>query len=249
MLGPDNPWFFCPRANPHAAVRLFCIPYAGGSAPIFRSWPDGLPAQVEVFAVQLPGRGGRLKEKPYTRLITLVEDLAHAIQPYLDRPAAIFGHSFGALVSFELARQLRKRSGPLPIHLFLSGYHAPHLADPDPPISSLSDADFVERLRSLNGTPRQVLEEKALMQLLLPTLRADFEALETYLYIPEKPLDCPITVFGGLQDLQLTPDRLEAWRAHTYDSFNIYMLPGDHFFLHTSQALLLSNLSQVLKRQ
>jgi medium-chain acyl-[acyl-carrier-protein] hydrolase len=107
----------------------------------------------------------------------------------------------------------------------------------------------VERLRSLNGTPRQVLEEKALMQLLLPTLRADFEALETYLYIPEKPLDCPITVFGGLQDLQLTPDRLEAWRAHTYDSFNIYMLPGDHFFLHTSQALLLSNLSQVLKRQ
>jgi medium-chain acyl-[acyl-carrier-protein] hydrolase len=150
----------------------------------------------------------------------------------------------GGLVSFELARLLRKKYNKSPVHLFVSGYRAPQVPDPDPPIHALPRPEFLEELRRLNGTPEAVLENTELMQLLPPAIRADFAVIETYAYIPESPLNCPITTFGGLQDREVSCDDLKAWIEQTNAAFSLHMLPGDHFFLQSAQPLLLQSLSQ-----
>jgi medium-chain acyl-[acyl-carrier-protein] hydrolase len=241
-----SPWLLPARPDPNAALRLFCFPYAGGSARIFRSWPQRLPPSVEVCAVQLPGRGSRLREPPFTDLDTLLRALAEALLPYLDQPFAFFGHSMGALIGFELARRLRERELPGPIRLFVSGHRAPQLDRHDPPSYDLPEPEFLEELRRINGTPGEVLEHPELIQLLLPLLRADFKVVQAYLYKPRPPLDSPITAFGGLQDEDVSREQMAAWREQTTAEFSLHMLPGDHFFIHTSEALLLEVLSRRL---
>ena len=241
-----NSWVICPKPNPLAVLRLFCFPYAGGSSFIFRTWSDSLPQSVEVCAIELPGRGKQMKLPPFNKIEPLVDEIASVIHPYLDKPFAFFGHSMGGLVSFQLARLLRKKYGIYPVNLFISGRRAPQIPDADPPIHKLPEPAFIEELRHLNGTPREVLENAELMQLFLPILRADFAVLETYIYTSEPPLECPITVFGGLQDLEVSCDKLEAWQEQTKADFNLHMFPGDHFFLHSAQSLLLENLAQYL---
>lgn len=201
---------------------------------------------LEVCPVELPGRGKRITSAPFTRLQLLVQAIAIALLPYLDKPFAFFGHSMGGLVTFELARLLRKNYGISPVHLFVSGYRAPQVPDPDPPIHALPEPEFLEKLRRLNGTPKAVLENAELMQLLLPALRADFAVIETYAYTPESPLDCPITAFGGLQDREVPYDALKVWQEQTNAAFSLHMLPGDHFFLQSAEPLLLQLLSQEL---
>lgn len=236
----------CPKPNPQAGLRLFCFPYAGGRASIFRTWPDSLPMTIEVCSVELPGRASRLNEPPFTRLLPLVQALADALSPHLYKPFAFFGHSLGALVSFELARQLRAQGAPAPVHLFVSGVGAPHIRNPDSAVHGLPEPQLKDKLRRLNGTPTAVLEHAELMQIMLPILRADFAIYETYAYADEPPLGCPISVFGGVQDRAVSRERLEAWRDQTSTSFSLRMLPGDHFFIHTAQSLLLRMLSQEL---
>lgn len=242
----DNSWVKFPKPNPQAKLRLFCFPYAGGGALSFRAWQDSLPHTVEVCPIELPGRGTRLLEPPFTRLEPLTQEIAHALLPHLDKPFAFFGHSMGGLVSFELARLLCREYGSSPVHLFVSCRRAPQVPDPNPPIHTLPEPEFLEELRRLNGTPEAVLENTELMQLLLPILRADFEVIETYVYAPEPPLECGITAFGGLQDRKVSYDDLEVWREQTSDSFSVQMLPGDHFFINSSQPLLLQALSRKL---
>lgn len=244
-VAPD-PWLACRKRKPHARLRLFCFPYAGGSAAIFRTWPDGLPADVEVCPVQLPGRGTRLMEPPFTRLSPLIQALAHALFPLLDKPFALFGHSLGALVSFELARHLRRQYGLHPVRLFVSAGRAPQIPHRDLPMHSLPGEEFVAKLRRLNGTPSEVFEHEELMEIVLPLLRADFALYETYVYSTEPPLNCPISTFGGLQDRNVSHGDLVAWRDQTTGSFSLRMFPGDHFFLNTTQPLLLRVLSQEL---
>lgn len=183
---------------------------------------------------------------PFTRLSPLVQAIAHALLPHLDKRFAFFGHSMGGLISFELARLLRRDYGLSPVHLFVSGCSAPQIPDSDPPIHALPEPAFLEELFRLNGTPEAVLENAELMQLLLPTLRADFAVLETYVYAPEPPLNCPITAFGGLQDREVSCDCLEAWREQTNATFSLQVFSGDHFFLHSAQPLLLQVLFQEL---
>lgn len=235
------------RPNPQATLRLFCFPYAGGGASIFRDWPNHLPETIEVYSVQLPGRGSRLMEAPFTRMPDLVDTVAQAILPHLDKPFAFFGHSMGAMISFELSRLLRKRQRLEPQHLFVSAAGAPQTFDAGHMIHNLPDSKFLKRLRELNGTPREILESSELMQLMLPTLRADFAVSETYLYTHEPPLDCAITAFGGLQDYEVSRKRLEAWRSQTNAAFSLQMFAGDHFFLHHAQRLLQA-LSKELRR-
>ena len=171
-------------------------------------------------------------------MLSLVQTIAPFLLPYLDKPFAFFGHSMGALVSFELARLLHKEYKCSPSHLFVSGRRAPQVPDPDPPIHTLPNSEFLQELRRLNGTPEAVLQNDELMQLLLPTLRADFAVLETYVYTPQPLLDYPITAFGGLQDPEVCCEVLEAWRDQTRAAFSLHKFPGDHFFLHTAQSLL-----------
>ena len=239
-------WVSWRSPNPQASLRLFCFPYAGGAALPFRTWPDSLPIAIELCPVELPGRGKRITSVPFTRLQLLVQAIAIALLPYLDKPFAFFGHSMGGLVSFELARLLHKNYGKSPVHLFVSGNRAPQVPDPDPPIHALPEPEFLEELRRLNGTPAAVLENAELMQLLLPAIRADFAVVETYAYTPEPSLDCPITAFGGLQDREVSCDDLKGWQEQTNAAFSLHMLPGDHFFLQSAQPLLLQSLSQEL---
>jgi medium-chain acyl-[acyl-carrier-protein] hydrolase len=152
----------------------------------------------------------------------------------------------GALISFELARLLRKEHNIIPAHLFVSGRHAPQVPDPKPPIHALSEPEFKEELRRFNGTPEAVLQNAELMQLLVPILRADFAVVETYVYKTEPPLNCPITAFGGTEDEEVSYDELQAWQEQTNTEFSLHMFTGDHFFLHSAQTLLLQLLSKEL---
>jgi medium-chain acyl-[acyl-carrier-protein] hydrolase len=242
---PATQWFSCHRPNEQAALRLFCFPYAGGGAPIFWNWMDHLPRSVEVCPVQLPGRGSRGAEAPHTRLRSLVEELAEALYPYMDKPSVFYGHSMGALISFELARELRRRHGFAPERLIVSGCSAPQRVTWDE-THELPDDLFIEHLRELNGTPAELLDHQELMQLMLPVIRADFAALETYEYDEEPPLGCPLTAIGGLQDDTVSIDDLKSWREQTASSFTVRMLPGDHFFIHSAKEQLLQVLSREL---
>jgi medium-chain acyl-[acyl-carrier-protein] hydrolase len=240
-------WIAFRKSNPLARLRLFCFPYAGSSASIFRTWSDSLPVDVEACPVQFPGRGTRLLETPFTRLTPLIEALAQALVPLLDKPFAFFGHSLGALVGFELARQLRRQSGVQPVRLFVAADRAPQIPRRDRPIHALPEGEFMDELRRLKGIPGKVLEEAELMQIMLTVLRADFAVYETYVYATEPPLHCPITAVGGLQDQRVTRGDLEAWREQTSGAFSLRMFPGDHFFWNTTQPLLLQVLSDELR--
>jgi medium-chain acyl-[acyl-carrier-protein] hydrolase len=241
-----DPWLTWPRPNPRAALRLFCLPYAGGSALIYRNWPEGLPSAVEVCAIQIPGRGSRMHERPFRKLLPLVGVLKQSILPHLDRPFAFFGHSMGAAIAFELSRLLKKEHGLEPLHLYVSGRRSPSLPNDVPMTYNSPDPEFFKHLRQLNGTPREVLAHPDLMALMMPVLRADFELIQTYTYEEGPPLDCPITVFGGLQDEDTSKEQLQAWRGLTAGAFDLMMLEGDHFFIQTHEQLFLRLLSKEL---
>jgi medium-chain acyl-[acyl-carrier-protein] hydrolase len=246
-MGSDQ-WVVKPRVNPGAALRLFCLPYAGGGSQVFRSWAARLPAAVEVCPIELPGRGVRLKEPLFTAVPPLVEALAQNLEKHLDKPFAFFGHSMGGLLSFELTRYFRRHGLRSPAHVFVSGRGAPQMPGNQPPMHTLPEPEFISELGRLNGTPKEVLEHAELMQLMLPILRADFSVCETYLYEPEPPLDCPITAFGGTEDDNVSLERLQGWCEQTTAAFAHHVLPGGHFFLHTAQPAVLQLLSQGLTR-
>jgi medium-chain acyl-[acyl-carrier-protein] hydrolase len=217
---------------------------------VFRTWADELPRDIEVCAVQLPGRETRLREPPFARLEPMVQQLADVLAPHLTRPFAFFGYSMGALVSFELTRQLRRRRATGPVHLFVAARAAPQLPWEESALHQLSDADLVTRICDrYDGIPQAVRQEAELMKLLLPLLRADLAVLETYAYTPDEPLDCPVSAYGGLADRVVTRDRLEAWRAQTSAMFSLRILPGSHFFLNTARAQLLQAVSQSLNAE
>jgi medium-chain acyl-[acyl-carrier-protein] hydrolase len=243
---PVDRWIVRFRQNGQARLRLFCFSYAGGGASIFRSWPDALPPEVEVCAVQLPGRENRIGEPAYTRIGPLVEALVDALYPYLDRPFAFFGHSMGALVSFELARELRRTRDRHPFGLYLAAFRAPHLPNPNIRIYHLPSEVFKVVLRA-EGIPETILQNEELMQAMLPTLRADFELCDTYEHREEPPLACPLSIFGGLEDVRISATDLEAWPVHTSAACSLSMLPGSHFFVHSAQDLLLPMISQNLR--
>jgi len=243
----SDSWIAFRKPNPQARLRLFCFPYAGSGASIFRTWPDALPADVEVCPVQFPGRGTRLMETPFTQLTPLVQALTQALVPLMDKPFAFFGHSLGALVSFELARQLRRQAGVQPVHMFVSADRAPQIPQRNSPIHALPEEEFLDELRRLNGIPGKVWQELDLMQFMLPVLRADFAVYETYAYSTEAPFNCPFSIFGGLQDRRVSRGELEAWRDQTSGSFSLRMFPGDHFFLNATQPLLLQVMSEELR--
>lgn len=240
-------WIAYREANPRARLRMFCFPYAGGGASIYRGWGALLPSDVEVCPIQLPGRETRLREQPYERLAPMILAIADFLPPYLDLPFVFFGHSMGSMISYELTRELRRRGNPLPLHLFVSGRRAPHLPLREKPIYDLPEDEFVEELRKFNGTPEEVLQHEELMKLLMPILRADFAVNDTYTYAEEPPFgQAGISAFGGLGDEQITREDVDGWRDHTRGRFRIRMLPGDHFFVHSARDLILESVARDL---
>ena len=229
-------------------IRLFCFPYAGGGAGVFRAWQDDLPETIQVCPIQLPGRENRFREPPFARLENLVEALATALFPLFNMPFALFGHSMGALIAFELARTLRA-TGVVPTHLFVGAARPPHLHKTDAPIHLLEDKKFVDALRRrVNGIPEAVLRSPDLLQALLPTLRADLALCERYLYARGEPLDCPISALGGEQDQTIELQQLAGWRVHTRASFDLQRFPGNHFFIAEARTPVLRSIITALSK-
>lgn len=249
MRHATNRWITCLRSLPAARLRLICIPYAGGGASVFRKWPDLLPPEIELCAVQLPGRETRILETPLADLEALTDQLRTAIAPYLNRPFALFGHSKGALVAYVLTRALRRHGDPLPIHLFASGRRAPHLPARRGNLHHLPDHAFIQELRRLGGTPEEVLQNPEMMDYLLPMLRADFRLTEAYVHEEEPPLDVPISAYGGESDAHVSVEEIVAWEAHTRRAFRTCIYPGGHFFLHTESTRLFQELGHALASQ
>ncbi|RAQ93959.1 thioesterase II family protein [Thermogemmatispora tikiterensis] len=242
-------WVRRPRRLSQPALRLFCLPYAGGDHTLFQRWPDLLPEAVrdhlEICPIQLPGRAHRIREYPlFTSMPMLINTLvpptlaASPLAPWLDRPFAFFGASLGGLIAFELARALSTRHQLSPVALCVAACRAPHLPGPHPleGMEHFSDEEVIEHVRALGGTPEYVLADARLLPVILPKLRADALLEATYAYVPDVALDCPITVCGGEQDVFVGLPELVAWQAHTYSTFRLQQFPGDHFFVRDAPA-------------
>jgi medium-chain acyl-[acyl-carrier-protein] hydrolase len=240
--------WFC-HWNPNGTtgrLRLFCFHYAGGGASFCREWPDHCQQAFEIIGVQLPGREHRLREQPYTNMNTLLNDLALAIVPQLNQPCAFFGHSLGATVAFELARLLQHRGLHGPRHLFVSSRSPRAEADIDG-LLALSDDDLAREVqRQYGGIPAAVVADKELLSLIVPPLRADLQLLENYVYRQGPRLACPITAFGGSEDLCTGPKELEQWADETRASFRREVLPGGHFYLRDVPRLLTARMIALL---
>lgn len=229
---PDSLWFPKLGNSSNASCRLFCFPYAGGSSFIYNSWSKTIADNIEIIAIQLPGRANRMTEKPFTNVDPLIEILTEKILPLTSMPFAFFGHSMGAIISYELAVSLMKEANIEPVQLFVSGRSAPHLAAREKITYNLPDAEFVKEIAKLNGTPKEILQNAELLELLFPLLRADFELVETYKFRNHAPLKCPISAFGGSDDEEVSIDDLKAWRRQTVSDFKLNILEGDHFFIN-----------------
>ncbi|MGH3786771.1 MAG: thioesterase II family protein [Pseudonocardiaceae bacterium] len=230
-------WVQVSRRRPGARLRLICLPPAGGGASTYRDWPGQLPDEVEVVSAQLPGRESRFTESPIASMEQLAGPLLAGLDDYLERPFALFGHSMGALIAFELARRLRL-GGVQPVHLFASGCRAPHLPSRSH-WHTLPDGQFLTALQELGGIPPELLAEPEFLAAMLPTLRSDCTLSETYQSSARALLSCPVSAFGGLRDKDVPPEDVQAWSHHTTGPFQIHLLPGDHFFLHSARPELL----------
>lgn len=243
-----RPWFHVPRSVSRPRLRLFCFPHAGGAATLFHAWPAALPADVELFGAQLPGRSYRYAERPFVRMAPLLEALTPAIAPHLDVPYVLFGHSLGALVVFELTRRLRLFGAHLPAALIVSGRSAPHLPPP-PPLHTMPDARFRDALCERYGMARDLASNEQIMSLALPALRADFELIETWRYVEEPPLPMPVTVAAGRDDRIVTEAGLEAWRTLTTGAFASHRLPGRHNYMIEERDAWLTLLAALVSRR
>ena len=231
--------WFMPETVPAAAIRLFCFSYAGGGASTFRSWPRD--DSLGVVPVQLPGRENRMAEAPLLSMDEIVEQTAQAMLPYVDAPYALFGHSLGARVGFEVARFMRRRGHALPVHLFVSGSRAPEIPEPQP-LHDLDEDEFFTALARYGGTSRIFLENREVRKLFLPMLRADFTVDETYRYWEEAALPLPGTAFFGSADREADASEVQGWEKQTCRKFNCCEIPGDHFFVTRASGLVVARI-------
>lgn len=220
------------RLTDDALVRLVCLPYAGGGLAVFHRWRSVLPPRVDLVPLCLPGHDGRLAESPRTDLSALVCELADDLQPALDRAYVLVGHSLGAWIAFELARELRRRNLPQPELLIVAAARPPHAELPQSPLHLLPDDKFIAAIEQrYDGIPPAIAGNAELLQLLLPVLRADIQMVETYRYAVEPPLDVEILALGGTDDPAVSAAQLADWRRHTSRNCSVRQFPGGHFFL------------------
>jgi medium-chain acyl-[acyl-carrier-protein] hydrolase len=232
------------KVNPRA--RVLCFHHAGGTAYEFRRWESHLSQGVEVCAVQLPGRDERINDPPLRTLEHLLAEVLPAIKSVTDRPYVMFGHSMGAIVAFETARSLRRAALPQPSHLFVSARRAPQLRGAGESSRLLNDAAFIRQIRRYGGLPAEI-EQSPLLELCLPTLRADVEVIESYEHREEAPLECPLTACGGASDADGNATLMTGWREHTSASFELRMFPGGHFYIRQREARVLQLVADALR--
>lgn len=239
-----NAWVTCPQPEPHALARLFCLPFAGGGASIYRSWGKELAPTIEVCPIQIPGRENRFSETAHRDIKTLAPAIASQLQFYLDKPYIIYGHSMGALISFEVLRILQDKGQPLPHIAILGAHRAAHLPPKRKPMSELDDGAFISKLTTFGGFPREVLESQELLQFVMPTLRADFTLCDGYQHEQSEPIDCPLVMIAGEHDTEVAPQDMQPWDVHSTQPARLISLDAGHFFLKTHQAELMQIIRQ-----
>ncbi|WP_432027726.1 thioesterase II family protein [Streptomyces sp. 1222.5] len=224
-------WLKSGDATCDAPLRLFCFAHAGGGGGFFRPWREFVLPEVEVCPVILPGRETRVAEPAHRSMEELIGPLCEGLAPYLDRPYALFGHSTGAAVAYEVARRFQDDPRRAPRRLLVSGRRAPHLAARRPPFAGLADEDFLRVVAELGGTPQEVMRQRDLMRMFLPALRADFHLNESYRPLPGPRLRCPVSGFTGDRDPEVTPLELRLWDTVSDGPFRMRVYDGDHFYL------------------
>jgi medium-chain acyl-[acyl-carrier-protein] hydrolase len=241
-----SPWIAYHRPLARASLRLFCFPHAGGSAHLFRTWPEALREEIEVCPVELPGRGLRIRESFFESIEDLAASAAVGMAELFEEPFALFGHSMGALIAFELARILETQQAVSPVALLAAGAVAPPLRRVEAPSWHFPDAEFRQKLREINGTPSELLADDQMMEFLMPMIRADFRAVQTYTYRDGQTLTCPIAAFGGLNDKDVPLEKLKGWQGCTRGSFSYSLFNGDHFFINGCRTELLRRVAEKL---
>lgn len=240
-------WLVRPQKRTGAELRLFCLPYAGGGVGTYVSWARRLPAEAELNAIQLPGRGSRIFEPAHHTMDSLMEELVPALEPYLDRPYVIFGHSLGSRVGLELMRQLKRRGWPEPLQFVASGSLPPSKEWHRSPIADLPRDDFLAQVRKFGGMANEIIHNDELLSLLLPALRADFSIADTYKLNRNIAFGCPASIFGGKEDRNVPIDRLSEWSSHFHTHPEIYQFPGGHFFIETHSDIVLHRLCEIIE--
>ncbi|WP_432842512.1 thioesterase II family protein [Dactylosporangium sp. CA-092794] len=231
-------WIRRYNTAPGSPIRLACLPHAGGSASFFVPVSRGLHPRIEVLAVQYPGRQDRRGEPSVADIPTLARLVAAELAGWLDRPLALFGHSMGATLGFEVGRILEKEHGQAPAWLFASGRRAPS-RHRDERVHEQDDNGLIAEMRRLSGTDAGILGDEELLRMILPAIRNDYRAAETYRYTPGPPLSCPITALVGDADPKVTVGEAESWREHTSAAFDLKVYPGGHFYLAKQQRAVL----------
>ncbi|MGI9308570.1 MAG: thioesterase II family protein [Gammaproteobacteria bacterium] len=232
-------WVLRPAGDPvPGRMKLFCFPCAGGGASMYFSWAEMLGQHIELVAVQLPGREWRISEDVLEDLHELADVVFAGIREELVAPYAFLGTSLGALLAFEVARRVRAEGLPEPAHLFVCAAGAPQIPEPAP-LFHLPDDEFVQEIKELGGLQDDVAASPELTALCLPIIKADCKANDTYDYREQPPLDVPISVYGGIEDLTVSDERLNAWAEQTVQECSVHMLPGTHLFVNTAADWLL----------
>ncbi|MEV7184271.1 alpha/beta fold hydrolase [Kitasatospora sp. NPDC093102] len=246
MTGPDagpGSWFRRhPAPDGRPARRLVCLPHAGGSAGLFHPWAGRLGPGVELLAARYPGRQERIAEPCAQSMPELADALTAALLPELDLPIALFGHSMGASLAYEVALRLERLHGVRPYGLYVSARRAPHLVRPKP-VYLGGDRAIVEEVRRLGGTDAELLADPDLYELVMPAIRADFRIVGTYHPQPGHPVHCPVAGYLGDGDPEVGPEDLRGWSEVTAGGFELVVLPGDHFYLNWQRDALVRDLA------
>ncbi|GAB3838660.1 type I polyketide synthase [Kribbella italica] len=243
VSAPTKQWTLRRRERPQAPLRMYCFPHSGGSAGEYLTWTDGL-TDVELWAVQLPGRGGRMAETPYESMEALVKDFVEETE--LVAPFVFFGHSLGALVAYEVARALRDAGRPGPRQLYVSAARAPHLDRLSEGVHELANVELVAAIEARYGRlPAELTGNQEMLDLMLPALRGDLTVVANYRAEPAAPLECPITVFGGRDDDEPV-EALTAWQTYTTGPFETQLFAGDHFYFRERTDEFLHHLAERL---
>ncbi|CDH26808.1 thioesterase II family protein [Xenorhabdus bovienii] len=251
QVSPDNvspqrlstaasPWFRILKTCATPTSRLFCFPYAGGSAAVFRDWPSYFTEDIELIGVQYPGRAERYNEALIADCNLMVDALYQNITPLLDIPALFFGHSNRGLIAYELARRIQSAGSYSLSHLFLSASRSAAHRDPRIGYSRLNDEELARELVTLNGTPAALLASQEMMALYLPVLRADFAIADNYQYCSVPQLDIPTTVLYGTQDNSMSSDEINGWTEIIKSNVDVIPVIGGHFFIHESLEQVIS---------
>lgn len=244
----DQSWYLEYKKNPQAAIRLFCFHHSGGGASAFYPWVEHLSSNIEMIAIQLPGRENRFTEPMNNNLSDIVAKLTEGFRIYKDKPFFVFGHSLGALISFEFTKSIHQLYSLYPRHMVISATKAPHLPFRMKYLSHLGDKALKEELKIYNGIDERILSNDELLDLFLPIIKSDFSIYESYNFLESKPIPCDILALSGAQDQTVTQEEILGWSTYTAGKFEHLFFPGKHFFIKDNQKEILEIINQIGNR-